>query len=170
MYLNNGSGGYPRTDYRRSLLSFTDDIRVEDFSGDNKADFFDAGTYYEFTPLNVFGEPVTYIQENVCQPAGQTKRLNFDGNYYSDLVFWNSGSGILTTLYYGVFTGGTTTSYSLGSNASGDVPSPGDYDGDGKTDAAIYRNSTGNWIIKRSSDALQTSTRWGLNRRYCRAE
>jgi len=28
---------------------------------------------------------------------------------------------------------------------------PGDYDGDGETDAAVYQSSTGNWFVKGSS-------------------
>ena len=35
----------------------------------------------------------------------------------------------------------------------------GDYDGDGKTDPAVYRN--GNWFILRSSDGGVTTTGWG---------
>jgi len=45
--------------------------------------------------------------------------------------------------------------------ASNDIPVPGDYDRDGKTDIAIWRPSNGYWYIIRSSDANITSTQWG---------
>jgi hypothetical protein len=36
---------------------------------------------------------------------------------------------------------------------------PGDYDGDGKTDQAVYRDGT--WFILRSSDGEVRGTTWG---------
>jgi hypothetical protein len=30
----------------------------------------------------------------------------------------------------------------------GDVPAPGDYDGDGIIDLAVFRPSTGQWLVK----------------------
>ncbi|MEO6393093.1 MAG: peptidase M23, partial [Pyrinomonadaceae bacterium] len=44
-----------------------------------------------------------------------------------------------------------------------DLPTPGDYDGDGRADFAIFRPSDGNWWIRRSSSTATTVQTFGLN-------
>ena len=41
--------------------------------------------------------------------------------------------------------------YSFPFGTNGDVPAPGDYDGDGKTDATVFRPTDSTWYVQRTT-------------------
>lgn len=153
--INDGAGGFTKTVYPKNFGLDFPDWKIEDFTGDGKADLFDmTTTSYTNKFINVFGEELLVIRENTCQ-SGETKFVNFDGNRNADLTVWNPGSGNWSSkdALWGNGAGTTARNFQWGSGAHGDVPAPGDYDGDGKTDYSIFRNSTGVWYIFKSSDS-----------------
>ena len=66
------------------------------------------------------------------------------------------GIGILS-----VSKDGSIISQQWGAGAVNDVPVPGDYDGDGKTDMCSWRPGDGFWYIINSKDGSITATQWG---------
>ena len=57
---------------------------------------------------------------------------------------------------------GTTSSfYAVAFGTAGDVPAPGDYDGDGQKDLAVFRPSQGMWYLLQSNAGF-SATQFGL--------
>ena len=79
----------------------------------------------------------------------------------ADIVVFRPATGVSVRAASG--TNAATPSYHWGLQT--DVPVPGDYDGDGKSDLAVYRPSTGAWYVLQSTTnaASYISYQWGVD-------
>jgi len=56
---------------------------------------------------------------------------------------------------------GTTVTEGVNWGNGADVPVPGDYNGDGRTDIAVFRPSDGTWYLLYSGTATTEGFQWG---------
>jgi len=87
-------------------------------------------------------------------PVKAVHTFNFSGSGASDMGTYESG-----LFWYFKVSQSNLTSYPLG--VAGDVAIPADYDGDGKTDHAVYRPSTRELRWVRSTDGMSASVAVG---------
>ncbi len=160
---NQGNFNFSQQEFK----SFLKIDSVEQINGDGKADaltlvrpFIDGDLYIPHLNSVYFMYNAVRFRENVCNPIGQTKTVDFDGDGFIDRAFWNPSTGIWR--YYTGNTQNEQVYFQWGSGALNDVPVPNDFDGDGQTDYAVYRKSDGNWWIFRSSDQQVSTVKFGI--------
>ncbi|HJZ77433.1 MAG TPA: VCBS repeat-containing protein [Vicinamibacterales bacterium] len=96
---------------------------------------------------------------------------DYDGDGKIDLAVWRPGSDRRTPagapsspsgMWYVINSStGAVTQQQWGT--PGDIPVPADYDGDGKTDFAVWRPSSGTWFVINSGNGVATSQQWGTS-------
>lgn len=152
----------------RSELGFTtvpfgakgDKLVSADYDGDHKADVavyrVDANTgkgyFYILNSRSGIFLPVQFGLSSDVPVVG-----DYDGDGISDMAVYREGKnvGAESFIYYrpSGTPGADFTTIQLG--VKGDIPVVGDYDGDGKTDAAVYRPSNGVWYMLQSRDGFK---------------
>ncbi len=87
----------------------------------------------------------------------QVQPSDFDGDGMSDFAVWRPSNGVWHVQRSG---DNSYNSLQFGGEAFGDVAVPGNYDGDKKTDYAVYRS--GVWYIWQSSNGQVRIAQFGL--------
>ncbi len=79
---------------------------------------------------------------------------DYDGDGRPDLGVWRASTGAWSVLLSACeYDAGRALQRQWGLGTAGDVPVPADYDGDGFADLAVWRASSGDWYVLKSSEA-----------------
>ena len=159
--LNNGAGAFTQRTYQIGGLDTYDDRSVGDFNGDGKTDFIRINNAVPsgFTPSTIFNDTQFTVKIAVCDKFGQPKIIDFDRDQRTNQAVWRDSDGRWRYQYSLTEINPIVTTFNWG--ASGDRPVPGDYDGDGVTDAAVFRS--GVWYIRNSADNTVSAVTFGAS-------
>ncbi len=156
---NDGTGSFTAEVLDRASAA----VFADDFDEDGKSDLLVASngrSTVGFTGKTFFEINTTFLK-NTCTPSGQTRYVDLYGTGFSDFASWdpidgnwNSRSSVTTNPF--------RYADPWGGGSFGDIPAPGDFDGDGRTDKAVFRSSTGTWWVNRSSDGGFSVMQFGL--------
>jgi (2Fe-2S) ferredoxin len=162
-YMNRSTAGFNAA----QLGISTDVITPADFDGDDKTDL----AVWREAPA---GSATFYI----LQSSTSTLRIELLGQTGDKAVSvgdWDGDGKADTSVYRDSAVGSQSSFYYRGSlnnpagnitylpwGTTGDRPMRGDFDGDGKSDAAIFRPSDSLWYIRLSSTSALRVDNWGL--------
>ena len=160
-YLNQSQNGFTGTAFGLS----TDFLAPADYDGDGKTDIavWRAGS---FAYLYIFqSSNNTFRYEQFGQNGDVPMSGDWDGDGKADAaVYRGSNSPRTPSFFYYRPTSQPSVSYvTILMGGFGADPVYGDFDGDGKLDAAVFRPSTGQWSIVRSSDNQVSNVTFGLS-------
>ena len=105
------------------------------------------------TFLGTFGASSPIISLALSSNTASVNRLDFDGDGRADYALFLTGVNNAATPNYLIRNSSNNSTRMFNfAQAGTDIQTPGDYDGDGITDIAVYRRTTSQFFVLRSSD------------------
>jgi dipeptidyl aminopeptidase/acylaminoacyl peptidase len=162
-YLSRSQDGFS---YAQFGLS-TDKLAPADYDGDNRTDFAvfrenpadpQHAKFYLLTSVSAVFTEVQFGATGDVPVAG-----DWDGDGRADLAVYRDGAqaGGQSYFFYRPSSQPATDFIAVPWGAGADKPVPADYDGDGRTDAAVFRPSTGAWYVQQSSNNQLFAVQFG---------
>lgn len=137
-----------------------DKLVPADYNGDGKTDVavYRAGTWYILYDTGAVAVVGWGLDGDVPVPS------DYDGDGKADIAIWRPSTGDWWILNSGFGAGGLAADYYsvIQWGLDGDIPLPGDFDGDGRSDTAVWRPWNGTWYMKTMDNQEIEMAQWGL--------
>ena len=156
--LQSQTGSYVTTSFTDNLYNFNAPLH-QDYDGDGKTD--PSAYYGEFgfslLPMRIRLSATNSTASLTVPHQYAAYRIgDIDGDHRAEVAFASSG-----TLQLSNYDSSNPRTVDI-STLNG-VLIPADFDGDGKGELAVWRDSDGTWLWIRSSDGVMQSVHWGLS-------
>jgi hypothetical protein len=109
--------------------------------------------------------PTGGIEDPTWQPVPQTSRprFDFDADNKDDFAVYRAGSSPTAQSYWDILRSSNNTRLRVQFGSGEDKIVPADYNGDGKTDIALWRPSNGTWYITTDFGINYRAIHWGID-------